>query len=181
MAVFPPSGPFASPPRQLARAHRRGGTLGRRGDPVRWTISWNAPARTPAAASTFRSMLSYRHMFHAGNFADVFKHALLTRLLIALSARTSLTLSRHPRRHRAIRPHARVGAESARIRERHRAALERDDLPAELEPYHGSGSSGQSAPHAALLSRARRSSRAASCAKPTAWCWSSSTRSTATS
>lgn len=29
-------------------------------------------------------MLAYRHMFHAGNFADVFKHALLTRLLIAL-------------------------------------------------------------------------------------------------
>ena len=29
-------------------------------------------------------MLAYRHLFHAGNFADVFKHALLTRVLIAL-------------------------------------------------------------------------------------------------
>lgn len=29
-------------------------------------------------------MLSYRHLFHAGNFADVFKHALLARLLLAL-------------------------------------------------------------------------------------------------
>jgi len=29
-------------------------------------------------------MLAYRHQFHAGNFADVFKHALLTRLLILL-------------------------------------------------------------------------------------------------
>lgn len=29
-------------------------------------------------------MLSYRHMYHAGNYADVFKHALLTRLLLAL-------------------------------------------------------------------------------------------------
>ncbi len=29
-------------------------------------------------------MLAYRHQFHAGNFADVFKHALLTRLLLAL-------------------------------------------------------------------------------------------------
>jgi len=29
-------------------------------------------------------MLAYRHIFHAGNFADVFKHALLARLLIAL-------------------------------------------------------------------------------------------------
>lgn len=29
-------------------------------------------------------MLSYRHQFHAGNVSDVFKHALLTRLLLAL-------------------------------------------------------------------------------------------------
>lgn len=32
-------------------------------------------------------MLSYRHLFHAGNYADVFKHALLTRLLLALGAK----------------------------------------------------------------------------------------------
>jgi 23S rRNA (adenine2030-N6)-methyltransferase len=32
-------------------------------------------------------VLSYRHLFHAGNFADVFKHALLARLLIAMSAK----------------------------------------------------------------------------------------------
>lgn len=32
-------------------------------------------------------MLSYRHMYHAGNFADVFKHALLSRLVIALAAK----------------------------------------------------------------------------------------------
>jgi 23S rRNA (adenine2030-N6)-methyltransferase len=32
-------------------------------------------------------VLSYRHLFHAGNFADVFKHALLTRLLIALASK----------------------------------------------------------------------------------------------
>jgi 23S rRNA (adenine2030-N6)-methyltransferase len=29
-------------------------------------------------------LLAYRHLFHAGNFADVFKHALLARLLVAL-------------------------------------------------------------------------------------------------
>ncbi|HEX4986544.1 MAG TPA: 23S rRNA (adenine(2030)-N(6))-methyltransferase RlmJ [Burkholderiales bacterium] len=29
-------------------------------------------------------MLAYRHQFHAGNFADVFKHALLSRLVVAL-------------------------------------------------------------------------------------------------
>ena len=32
-------------------------------------------------------MLSYRHMYHAGNFADVFKHALLVRLLNSLSSK----------------------------------------------------------------------------------------------
>ncbi|HEY0337708.1 MAG TPA: 23S rRNA (adenine(2030)-N(6))-methyltransferase RlmJ, partial [Burkholderiales bacterium] len=32
-------------------------------------------------------MLSYRHLFHAGNFADVFKHALLSRLLIAIASK----------------------------------------------------------------------------------------------
>ncbi|HWH49083.1 MAG TPA: 23S rRNA (adenine(2030)-N(6))-methyltransferase RlmJ [Burkholderiales bacterium] len=29
-------------------------------------------------------MLAYRHLFHAGNFADVFKHALLTQLVLGL-------------------------------------------------------------------------------------------------
>jgi 23S rRNA (adenine2030-N6)-methyltransferase len=32
-------------------------------------------------------MLFYRHLFHAGGFADVFKHALLSRLLIALGGK----------------------------------------------------------------------------------------------
>jgi 23S rRNA (adenine2030-N6)-methyltransferase len=35
-------------------------------------------------AAVHDDMLAYRHIFHAGNFADVFKHALLVRLLIAL-------------------------------------------------------------------------------------------------
>jgi len=30
-----------------------------------------------------RAVLSYRHHFHAGNFSDVFKHAVLSRLLLA--------------------------------------------------------------------------------------------------
>ena len=29
-------------------------------------------------------MLGYRHAFHAGNFADVFKHALLVQICLAL-------------------------------------------------------------------------------------------------
>lgn len=32
-------------------------------------------------------MLAYRHLFHAGNFADVFKHSLLARLVLALAAK----------------------------------------------------------------------------------------------
>jgi 23S rRNA (adenine2030-N6)-methyltransferase len=32
-------------------------------------------------------VLAYRHLFHAGNFADVFKHALLARLLLALGGK----------------------------------------------------------------------------------------------
>ncbi len=31
--------------------------------------------------------MNYRHAFHAGNFADVFKHALLTRILLRLAAK----------------------------------------------------------------------------------------------
>ena len=30
--------------------------------------------------------MNYRHAFHAGNFADVVKHAVLTRLLVHLCA-----------------------------------------------------------------------------------------------
>ncbi len=49
------------------------------------------PALAYATRSNFSRitsrMLSYRHMYHAGNFADVFKHALLTRLLIAMSGK----------------------------------------------------------------------------------------------
>jgi hypothetical protein len=31
--------------------------------------------------------MNYRHAFHAGNFADVFKHAVLTRILVHLAAK----------------------------------------------------------------------------------------------
>ena len=32
-------------------------------------------------------MLSYQHIYHAGNFADVHKHAVLTRLLKTLKSK----------------------------------------------------------------------------------------------
>jgi len=44
-----------------------------------------ARQRTCGACVLIPAMLSYRHQFHAGNVADVFKHAMLTRLLLALA------------------------------------------------------------------------------------------------
>ena len=46
--------------------------------------------------------MNYRHAFHAGNFADVFKHALLTRIL--------LYLNRKDAHYRVIDTHAGEGA-----------------------------------------------------------------------
>ena len=83
-------------------------------------------------------MLSYRHMFHAGNFADVFKHALLTRLLIALAAKekpyfyldTHAGIARYDLMHE--------WAQKAREYDNGIARLwNANDLPAELEPYMG--------------------------------------------
>ncbi len=45
--------------------------------------------------------MNYRHAFHAGNFADVFKHAVLTRLLVHLCGK--------PAAYRAIDTHAGAG------------------------------------------------------------------------
>src|SRR4249920_1535759 len=54
--------------------------------PDRAGVPW-LPSRTARSSTRHgcRSMLAYRHLFHAGNFADVFKHALLTRLLLLLA------------------------------------------------------------------------------------------------
>src|SRR3984893_12129349 len=45
--------------------------------------------------------MNYRHAFHAGNFADVVKHAVLTRLLVHLCSK--------PAAYRAIDTHAGAG------------------------------------------------------------------------
>jgi 23S rRNA (adenine2030-N6)-methyltransferase len=81
-------------------------------------------------------MLSYRHMFHAGNFADVFKHALLARLLIALSAKDKpyFYLDTHAGIARYDLMHS--WAQKAREYENGIARLwSAADLPRELEPY----------------------------------------------
>ena len=81
-------------------------------------------------------MLSYRHIFHAGNFADVFKHALLTRLLIALCAKEKPYLY--------LDTHAGIGrydlkhpwAQKAREYENGIARVwKAPDVPRELDPY----------------------------------------------
>lgn len=81
-------------------------------------------------------MLSYRHMFHAGNFADVFKHALLARLLIALKLKDKPWCY--------LDTHAGIGrydlmhewAQKAREYDNGIARLwERKDIPQALSPY----------------------------------------------
>jgi len=81
-------------------------------------------------------MLSYRHLFHAGNFADVFKHALLARLLIALGVKGKpyLFLDTHAGTGRYDLSHE--WAWKAREFENGIARLwERRDIPAALAPY----------------------------------------------
>ncbi|MEN3354970.1 MAG: rRNA (adenine2030-N6)-methyltransferase [Betaproteobacteria bacterium] len=81
-------------------------------------------------------MLSYRHLFHAGNFADVFKHALLARLLIAIASKdkpylyldTHAGIARYDLRH--------PWAQKAREYENGIARVwKAADAPRELEPY----------------------------------------------
>ncbi len=81
-------------------------------------------------------MLSYRHLFHAGNFADVFKHALLARLLTAMSAKdkpycyldTHAGIARYDLRH--------AWAQKAREYENGIARVwNAKDVPPALKPY----------------------------------------------
>ena len=81
-------------------------------------------------------MLAYRHHFHAGNFADVFKHALLVRLLAAVAAKdkpffyldTHAGIGRYDLSH----PWAQKNAE---FRDGIGRLWGRSDLPALLAPY----------------------------------------------
>jgi 23S rRNA (adenine2030-N6)-methyltransferase len=82
-------------------------------------------------------MLAYRHLFHAGNFADVFKHALLVRMLLALGRKdkpfcyvdTHAGIGRYDLAH----PWAQKLAEFRNGIERVR--LRAADAPALLQPY----------------------------------------------
>lgn len=81
-------------------------------------------------------MLAYRHLFHAGNFADVFKHAVLTRLLLHLNKKdkpylyldTHAGIGRYDLKHEWARKNAEFESGIARV---YGAA----QAPAELAPY----------------------------------------------
>ncbi len=81
-------------------------------------------------------MLAYRHLFHAGNFADVFKHALLTRLLIALGRKdkpfcyvdTHAGIGRYDLTHDWAQKLGEYREGIARL-------WDRDDVPDLLQPY----------------------------------------------
>jgi len=81
-------------------------------------------------------VLAYRHHFHAGNFADVFKHALLARLLLGLGAKdkpfcyvdTHAGVGRYDLTH----PWAQKNAE---FRDGIGRLWERQDFPDPLAPY----------------------------------------------
>jgi 23S rRNA (adenine2030-N6)-methyltransferase len=81
-------------------------------------------------------VLAYRHLFHAGNFADVFKHALLVRLLFALD--------RKEKPYAYIESHAGIGRydlshpwaqKNAEFRDGIGRLWERGDVPELLAPY----------------------------------------------
>lgn len=81
-------------------------------------------------------MLSYRHLFHAGNFADVFKHILLTRLIVSMNKKdkpyfyldTHAGIGRYDLSH----PWAQKGREyESGIKK----LWERTDTPVAMKPY----------------------------------------------
>lgn len=81
-------------------------------------------------------MYAYRHLFHAGNFADVFKHVLLTRLVLGLARKdkpfcyldTHAGLGRYDLKH----PWAQKNRE---YREGLGRLWQRDDLPELMRPW----------------------------------------------
>ena len=81
-------------------------------------------------------MLAYRHHFHAGNFADVFKHALLARLLVALAKKekpfcyldTHAGIGRYDLAHRWAQKNREYEGGIGRL-------WARRDMPALLAPY----------------------------------------------
>lgn len=81
-------------------------------------------------------MLSYRHLFHAGNYADVFKHALLTRLLILLGTKEKPYF--YLDTHAGIGRYDLMHAWAQKVREYENGIgrlWQRQDIPELLAPY----------------------------------------------
>ena len=81
-------------------------------------------------------MLSYRHLFHAGSFADVFKHVLLTRLILALNEKDKpyFFLDTHAGTglYDLSHPWAQKGRE---FESGIKKLWDREDIPAAMKPY----------------------------------------------
>ena len=81
-------------------------------------------------------MLAYRHQFHAGNFADVFKHALLAQLVLALARKdkpifcldTHAGIGTYDLMHEWAQKNAEYQDGIARV-------WGREDAPREMAPY----------------------------------------------
>ncbi len=81
-------------------------------------------------------MLAYRHQFHAGNFADVFKHALLAQLVLAMTRKdkpffyldTHAGIAQYDLLHEWAQKNAEHKDGVARV-------WGRDDVPSEMQPY----------------------------------------------
>jgi 23S rRNA (adenine2030-N6)-methyltransferase len=81
-------------------------------------------------------MLAYRHLFHAGNFADVFKHALLAQIVLGLAKKdkpffcldTHAGIGRYDLTHEWARKNAEYKSGIALV-------WARKDAPPELAPY----------------------------------------------
>ena len=81
-------------------------------------------------------MLAYRHQFHAGNFADVFKHALLAQLVLAMTRKdkpffyldTHAGIAQYDLLHEWAQKNAEHKDGVVRV-------WGRDDAPAEMQPY----------------------------------------------
>src|SRR5580704_9657263 len=81
-------------------------------------------------------MLAYRHQFHAGNFADVFKHSLLVQLLLTLEKKDSpfFYLDTHAGIAHYDLQHE-WAQKNAEYKEGIALVWDRNDAPPEMAPY----------------------------------------------
>ena len=99
-------------------------------------------------------MLAYRHQFHAGNFADVFKHSLLAQLVLGLEKKDKpfFVLDTHAGIGRYDLPHE-WAQKNAEHREGIALVWGRKDVPNSFVPYLDAIRGENKAGRTALLSR----------------------------